>query len=1059
MMKKLSWKALQRSPVKTGLLCLLLTLITAFSCLGISMFDNSSSLLKQADKTYTTVGIVEYTAGDYPDETSFSKETVKKLRAFDQKTLVEQKQVKEFSKSDTLMAYVDGIALSDYFKPHFNKYAIVEFKVMYATEDGGYRCVLTKTHYAKEDKTGATFGISSEAASVIGEFTLEPEHTYIASGDLRREENLLTFGPSMVSGICDEDTITTYIKDYPMVDITNNPNYFDSEEGKYWKKIAEFYRVENGSFQVTAMDELETSRDFYLGSLELLEGRTWTEKEKTSGAKVCLLDKGTASFLEKKIGDNVELNFHCSEDPVKFAESYNPDEGFLETGTYKVIGIYDNLKTRGSNTIYLPKKSLTHLPKNQVHYNVGTLILENGEGEAYLKAVDGILKEHFRVTVYDQGYEKTVEPIYAMRTNAILILILCGICSVAVLALFASIFIWKQQETVAVMTALGTGKKRIQNYLMSGAGMVALIGCILGGVLGFFSSKAVINFAYTISKRSYIRDLRYSSVNMGLQKEFQGEITTSPLYTLLIVALVFISAMILCYCMSEKIIRVTANFGGQIPKKKKHNKKEKVVSAAAVPKEKFQYETAGLNLEFKGYRKLLFMSKQSFRALKRNLHSGALLLMVAVVLSIFMICYTAGIEYYEKSLVKTYDEQKVDAYFTTVWGEPLAAWQVPEKALSAIEESKNCKASYWNMEAKYEYIGKIQAEKGTKDYKKQQKEMYQKAQKVLTIPQNAFALETRMERIARDNSLVQTENLTKTKEFFQIIQPKITYLEGYEKVLSKGEQFKKEKEMPVLLTTTMMKKENLSLGDIIVIGNIITEYDRTSYVAQPVTCKVVASYQSDVGEDTIYCSLANDLGIDDVVDRDFRLMINGVPWGGNKTYYPEAAFANYELRNVDRLKKLKDNMQVNGISSVGIDGKARVSLIIDDKELMQTVENIENNIDFMKTLRYVLFVFVILIGFVVSFMVTRTRRAEFAIMRSMGTGTTRTFFIFFIEQLMVAICGTLMGTLLCLVYFGTLTQAEVLSVLLFFGMFVAGSIIAIVKMNRKNVLSILGAKE
>ena len=56
-----------------------------------------------------------------------------------------------------------------------------------------------------------------------------------------------------------------------------------------------------------------------------------------------------------------------------------------------------------------------------------------------------------------------------------------------------------------------------------------------------------------------------------------------------------------------------------------------------------------------------------------------------------------------------------------------------------------------------------------------------------------------------------------------------------------------------------------------------------------------------------------------------------------------------------------------------------------------------------------IFTLVVAIGFVVSYLLTKSRRAELAVMRSMGAGKLKTFFILFIEQLILCIFGAIIG--------------------------------------------------
>ena len=52
-----------RTPGKTVLFILLITLTTCFLTLGLGLLQGSSELLKKADQIFTTVGMFEYVGG------------------------------------------------------------------------------------------------------------------------------------------------------------------------------------------------------------------------------------------------------------------------------------------------------------------------------------------------------------------------------------------------------------------------------------------------------------------------------------------------------------------------------------------------------------------------------------------------------------------------------------------------------------------------------------------------------------------------------------------------------------------------------------------------------------------------------------------------------------------------------------------------------------------------------------------------------------------------------------------------------------------------------------
>lgn len=249
MFREISMKYLKRSKLKTFISICLISFITIFFVLGVGMLVNSNLLLKQADRNFTTVGILEYIAGEYPQERSMKTTSEEEIGRFPLNKVVSQKEVLDFQNQHLMMGYVDNLALTPYFDVAFYHYSIIEFQVLYGTSDGGYRCTLSKIHYSNSAKDGNTFGLSFIDEAEKKKYNFQVGHRYIASGDYRNENNMLMFRPAGVSSIVPGSKLGSTFSDYPAVDITSDPSYMErTENKKAWKEISDYYRIQNGSF-------------------------------------------------------------------------------------------------------------------------------------------------------------------------------------------------------------------------------------------------------------------------------------------------------------------------------------------------------------------------------------------------------------------------------------------------------------------------------------------------------------------------------------------------------------------------------------------------------------------------------------------------------------------------------------------------------------------------------------------------------------------------------------------------------------------------------------------
>ena len=151
---------------------------------------------------------------------------------------------------------------------------------------------------------------------------------------------------------------------------------------------------------------------------------------------------------------------------------------------------------------------------------------------------------------------------------------------------------------------------------------------------------------------------------------------------------------------------------------------------------------------------------------------------------------------------------------------------------------------------------------------------------------------------------------------------------------------------------------------------------------------------------------------------------------------------------------------------VGVTGRARVSLVINDTALADTISSLNDQISFMNALYPALIVLVLAVGFVVSYLTVRTRKAELALYRSMGNGRLYTSAMILAEQILQAFAGILAGCAAALILIAAglhpagFTVSLVLeSALRFLVCYLVGSAAAVFVINRNNIMEILMEKE
>ena len=108
-----------------------------------------------------------------------------------------------------------------------------------------------------------------------------------------------------------------------------------------------------------------------------------------------------------------------------------------------------------------------------------------------------------------------------------------------------------------------------------------------------------------------------------------------------------------------------------------------------------------------------------------------------------------------------------------------------------------------------------------------------------------------------------------------------------------------------------------------------------------------------------------------------------------------------------------------------------------------------------KSLAPLIFIIVAVIGFIASYLLMQSRRNELAIMRSLGMGKKRCFTIILLESLMLALIGSVVGTVgaQIIVDVSPLMTGVILGSFLI--TYLLGTAIALFLLNRFSVMAIL----
>ncbi len=255
----------------------------------------------------------------------------------------------------------------------------------------------------------------------------------------------------------------TYIPDYCV------PTMAKLEGG------AEDYLASEEGFPVLAVEKLGHQAVFVREQARIVEGRDFTERERSGGSRVCILSQSLAEANSLEVGDTIDLRYYGYDYNIKVQQEnmentsvpgaavYSRRAGFLtETEGYRIVGLYRQSDAWQNsqdpygftpNTIFVPKSSVSCemlLGESGVYYS---LLLQNGKkGE------------------FEQ----------------------LGIAAAgAVLALFLILFPLQQGRTAGLMNSLGARRRERVWQIVGSAACILVPGAVLGGICGGLAWKRV----------------------------------------------------------------------------------------------------------------------------------------------------------------------------------------------------------------------------------------------------------------------------------------------------------------------------------------------------------------------------------------------------------------------------------------------------------------------------------------------------------------------------------------------------------------------------------------
>ena len=158
--------------------------------------------------------------------------------------------------------------------------------------------------------------------------------------------------------------------------------------------------------------------------------------------------------------------------------------------------------------------------------------------------------------------------------------------------------------------------------------------------------------------------------------------------------------------------------------------------------------------------------------------------------------------------------------------------------------------------------------------------------------------------------------------------------------------------------------------------------------------------------------------------------------------------------------QMKEELKLRSINPGGDSTSNKgIGLLVSDATFISAAERLQESLDLLGSFLPLLIAVLAAIGYFVSYLMIQNRRDEYALLRLLGLNKQGSMALYFIEMAVLTLCGSLVG-----VGLGSLTGlgglvVSIIILALFCTCFLAGSLIALWRLGRTNVMLALARND
>ena len=994
---------------RTALFSLLIVFLTVTMILSVSVLLYCNAAMNACDEAYRSIALVEYMGSEYPNEDEPDPAARAAAEALTDESVLAVPGVTAWTRGSTAFGFAEGYERRFGTMPYGTRAVIVvdhvsepvyQWRAFNETDNSPiasegsfsyYRCSLRSIIYSRKGKEENHIDLLPDNSG----FVPEEGKSYILNG-----------------WFVDVSGSARAIGDYPMngFEIFRIDSFFSSDDLPYaeytpgedipevFLNAAEQYRVMNNYVRVVPCHDVNDVYAFQQNELQLTEGGM--PDPGASGA--CVITSDLANALELSPGDKFTMDElrGTAEDRYRLMPSGDIRE-------LTVSGIA-NMTADWRGTAWVIAENAD---APLFGYLLGTASLRNGQGEEAAEALQALAAEGVRVTLLDQGYGNAVQPLQEVRKTAVDVLLVCSAGVIAVLLLFAFLFVGRQGDTVKIMVSMGTPGRKISLWFLSGALVICGASAILGTALGTVLRPRMFDIIAGIiaAARAGEGPLWYSETALGVAKEtnFNPQVPSWP--GLLAALGIVVTALLFCLLFLR-----LARRGGT----RKRGK-----SRVRVPRGKTSVRHRG-GLRFA----LLSIRRGGLRSLVVPLVSFAMTVAVIVLGSVY--------QGWQNELDNALENTRIDGQVVSLNGR-----------------------YYSGMALSVDDIRMLLGVEGVDGVSVSNGYHYWLEEDVPSFSHGNKGRARRLGWIGMQPEMVALNSLAAASEFYYA-DPAVTWLDGWDETMLKDPDhwpmvlrlpdYPEEKRIPAVCSTGFLEAHGIALGDEV---ECMVMFDYGEYFMKeiPVYLQVVGSYARQEGKANIYVPLSCYIPPD---------MLEGAeaPKAVGQYFLFSFRTCRFFVSSARDLETVRERLREHGFSAVGRISANRMTLLLRDAAFLKLKENMERNITMGRVMSTVLSMLIILLGFIISWLMTYSRRREFALMRGFGAKKRRVFASFFFEQAMLSFTGCLAGcAALFGLYAGGITQP--LAVAAYLACYLLGTAVSILMIGKTDLMELLTVRD